>query len=125
MIKYLAGAATASGDTVKTSLGTITLPAGATKIIGAWCMAHGGAGDTTLENVSGILELESPDVNLQPCQIPLEPLAILTSGMASIPNKVWPMNVPVTTGVRVTGYVTMDQALAINPSVRFGLVVEV
>ena len=125
MLKYLAGAATASGDTVKTSLGTITLPAGAKQIVGAWVAGHGGAGMTTLENVSGILELESPDVNLQPCQIPLDTIAIVGTGMAAVPVKVWPMNVGVTTGVRVTGYVTMDQALAINPSVRFGLVVEV
>lgn len=125
MLKYLAGAATASGDTVKTSLGTLTLPSGAKQIVGAWVAGHGGAGMTTLENVSGILELESPDVNLQPCQIPLDTIAIVGTGMAAVPVKVWPMNVPVTTGVRVTGYVTMDQALAINPSVRFGLVVEV
>lgn len=125
MLKYLVGAATASGDTTKTSLGTITLPAGSKRIEGVWAYASGGAGLTTLENVSGIVELESPDVNIQPCQIPLEGEIIVGTGVACVPTKVWPMNAVVHGTERITGYVTMDNALAINPDCRFGLVAEV
>lgn len=125
MIKYMVGAATASGDTTKTSLGTLTTPARTTRIIGAWCSGAGGAGLTTLENVTGICELESPDVNIQPCQFPIEGEIIVGTGVACVPSKVWPMNAKVGGQAKITGYITMDQALAINPSVRFGLVLEV
>lgn len=127
MIKYLVGASTAAGDTVKTSLGTITLPAGSRQILGAWAYAVGGPGATTLENVTGIVELESPDVNIQPCQFPLEQVAaVLGTGMATgLQTKVWPMNAPVRGTERITGYVTMDMAQTVANTARFGLVVEV
>jgi hypothetical protein len=125
MIKYIAGASTAAGDTVKTSLGTITLPANSKQLLGAWGYAIGGPGLTTLENVSGIIELESPDINIQPCQFPIEQAGMLTGGGVSLQNKVWPMNARVAGGERITGYVTMDMAQTVANTARFGLVVEV
>jgi len=116
------GAYTATGDTVKTSLGTITVPKSATKIVGIMMYASGGAGMTTLENISGILELESPDLALQPLQLPFEVVVIVGTGVASLQPRVWNCNVPVNGGERITGYATMDQALAINPGARFGFI---
>jgi hypothetical protein len=125
MIKYLSGASVAAGDTVKTSLGTITLPANSRQILGVWAYGVGGPGATTLENVTGIVELESPDVNLQPCQIPLEQVGMLTGGAFTVQSKVWPMNAQVHGTERITGYVTMDMAQTVANTCRFGLVVEV
>jgi len=125
MLKYIAGASTAAGDTTKTSLGTITLPAGAKAIVGAWGYACGGPGFTTLENVTGIIELESTDLPIVPCQFPIEPTGMLTGGGVSSQIKVWPLNVPVNGGEHVTGYITMDMAQTVANTARFGLVVEV
>jgi len=123
MLKYLAGDYTASGDTVKTSLGTITTPMSTRAIVGVW-VQWGGAGMTTLEDVSGILELESNDVNIQPCQIPIIAAAITGTGVATMVPKVWPLNIQKAGQIKVSGYITMDITLAINPGVRFGLVIE-
>jgi len=123
MLKYLTGAYTASGDTTKTSLGTITTPSSTRAIVGVW-VQWGGAGMTTLEDVSGILELESNDVNIQPCQIPLTAVMLTGTGAAPMTPKVWPLNINKAGQIRITGYVTMDITLAINPGVRFGLVIE-
>jgi hypothetical protein len=125
MLKYLVSSSVAAGDTVKTTLGTITVPAGAKAIVGLWAYAMGGPGFTTLENLTGIVELESPDVNLQPCQIPLEPAGMLTGGAISSQTKVWPMNVPVHGSERITAYVTMDMAQTVANTCRWGLVIDV
>jgi hypothetical protein len=124
MLKYLTGEATTEGGTTKTSLGTIVLPSNAKRLVGAWCYANGGAGITTLENISGICELESPDVNLQPCQFPIEQQTVLTSGVGASATKVWPMNAAVPGNARVTGYLTLDLAQTVDGKARFGLVVE-
>lgn len=124
MIKYLVSACTATGDTTKTLIDTIQLPAGSKRIIGGWAYALAGPGFTTLENVTGILELESPDVNLQPCQLPLEPAGMLTGGAVSSQIKVFPMDTPVAGGERISGYITMDMAQTVAGKARFGLVVE-
>lgn len=125
MIKYLASAATAHGDTVKTLIETIQLPAGARALLGVWCHALAGPGITTLENVTGICELESPDINIQPCQVPLEPVAVLTGGTPASQIHVYPLNAAVKGGERISGYVTMDMAQTVAGKARFGLVVDV
>lgn len=125
MLKYLVSASTALGDTAKTSIGSITLPQGTKNIVGVWGYAVGGAGNTTLENVTGILELESPDINLQPCQIPLECTALTGTGMSSFTPKVWPLGVPCQGKVTITGYMTLDLAQTIGNTGRWGIVVEV
>ena len=123
MLKYLSGDATTEGGVTKTSLGTITMPANSKALVGAW--AYVAAVLTTLEPASGILEMESPDINLQPCQIPLNPCGAVTSGGVQQEIKVWPMTVALKGGERITGYLTLDMALTGNPKARFGLVVEV
>ncbi len=112
---------TATGDTVKTSIGEIQIPKTVKRIIGIMAYCSGGAGLTTLENISGILELETPDLNISPIQLPFEIVAIVGTGMTSHQARVWPVNIPVSGGETITGYATMDQALAINPGARWGL----
>lgn len=125
MIKYLVGSATTEGGVTKTSLGEIQLPAGSKALLGVWCYANGGAGVTTLENISGICELESSDINLQPCQFPIEQQTVLTSGVGAQASKVWPLNAKVQGGERINGYLTLDIAQTVAGKARFGLVVEV
>jgi hypothetical protein len=125
MIKYLTSKSTAAGDTVKTLVDTLVLPANTKAIVGAWVYAVGGPGLTTLENVTGILTLESEDVNLGPMDIPLEPAGMLTGGGVSLANKVWPLNVPVSGPYRIKGSITMDMAQTVANTCRFGLVIDV
>ena len=125
MLKYLTSLATACGDTTKTLIDTITLPAGTRSIIGVWVHAMAGPGFTTLENVTGFLELESPDINLQPCQVPLEPVGMLTGGAVSSQIHTWPLNASVKGSERISGYITMDMAQTVANKARFGLVVDV
>jgi len=124
MYKYLSSASTACGDTTKTLIDTITLPASAKAIIGVWTYSMGGPGQTTLETQSGILELESPDCRIQPCQIPLPAMNTLTNGVAVVEHKVWPMTLPVGGNARISGYITMDMAITVANKGRFGLVVD-
>jgi len=115
-------AAVASGDTVKTTLGTIAVPTTLNRIVGLWCYATGGAGLTTLENISGIFEIEAPGLSLQPLALPLEIVVVLTSGVAYHQVRVWPVNLTGVAGTALECFVTMDQALAINPDCRWGII---
>ena len=125
MLKYLASDLTAHGDTTKTLIDTIVLPANSKAILGVWAYVEGGAAMTTAEPISGILELESPDKNLQPCQIPLDITNVLTSGSVTRNVKVWPLNAAVGGSNRISGYITLDLAQTGAQKARFGLVVDV
>lgn len=124
MRKYITGSATASGDTVKTSLGTLKVPDGYKRIVGAG-VSIGGAGMTTLENISGILDLDSqdlPDVNQT---IPFSCGGLVTSGGLPTPVKTMPMDIPCGNGGQtINAWVTMDMALTVNNTVRPYIVVE-
>jgi len=119
-----AGAIVAHGDTVKTSIGTLTIPKTVKKIVGVWCHALGGPGLTTLENVTGIYELESPDINLQPLQLPLDIVAVVAEGHAGFSGRIFPVDIPVGGGEKITCYVTLDMAQTVAGTCRFGLLYE-
>ena len=115
---------TALGDTVKTSSGSITLPTNAKRVIGVWGHGVGGAGNTTLENVTGILELESESLNLAPMQFPLDCVMITGTGMAQFSPKVWPVDWAPAANAKITGYMTLDLAQTIGNTGRWGLIYE-
>lgn len=122
---YQVSASTATGDTTKTSIGNIQLSSRARKIVGVF-VTWGGAGMTTLEGVTGILEVESSNVpQIQPFQVPLNASIPVTSGVANHEPKIWPCNLPVKGQEILTGYVTMDMTQTINPSARWGVAIEV
>ena len=123
MMKAQASASTASADTVKTIIDTLQVPMSAKSIVGIWCYAAGG-GLTTLESISGILELESPDISLAPMQLPLDIIIPLASGAIAHSPRIFPANIPVHGGEKISGYVTMDAALTINNKCRFGFIYE-
>lgn len=113
---------TACGDTTKTLIDTITVPQTVKAIIGFWAYAMGGAGMTTLENVSGIVELESDDLPLTPMQFPLDIVCVLTSGSVAFQPRVWGVNIPVNGGEKIRGYMTMDMAITVANTGRFGFI---
>lgn len=125
MIKYLTSALVATGDTVKTEIETLVLPASTKAILGVWSYADAGASVTIAEPVTGILELESEDLPISPCKVPLEQVVLLTSGMTSVPSHVWPLNAGgALGGARIKGSITMDMAMTSAFKARFGLVLD-
>lgn len=122
MYKSQVSTKTAHGDTTKTLIDTITVPDGVSQIVGVCAHAEGGAGITTLENISGILELESDDAPITPAQFLLDNTMVLTSGTAVHSPRVWPCNIPVKAGNRIKGYVTLDLAQTVAGTARFMLI---
>lgn len=120
--KIQATALTASGDTVKTLIDTLTVPKTAKAIVGLWAYGNAAATVTSGECISGIVEYESNDLSLQPLQIPLEQLTVLTSGATNSQNKVWPVNIPVSGGEEIKVYVTMDVAQTGALKARAGII---
>ncbi len=125
MLKSQVSASTATGDTVKTLVDTLTLIAGARKIVGLGISILGGAGMTTLESISGIVELESSDFdNFSPQQYLTDQAVAVTSGMAALSPKIYPMNIKCKGQERISIYVTMDITLAINPRCRVMFIID-
>lgn len=121
----MVSAKTSLNGTTKTSMGDITLPTNAKRVIGVWAHALGGAGNTTLENVTGIFELESESLNLAPMQFPLDNLTITgTLGATISPVKVWPVDWAPAANAKITGYITLDLAQSITGTGRWGLIYE-
>lgn len=110
MTHIQASTLTATGDTVKTLIGALDVPKTAKKIVGVGGYAVAAATLTTGEQASGILELESPDLNLQPMQIPLDIVGVLTSGAFALKPTIIPVDIPCTGLETISGYMTMDVA---------------
>lgn len=125
MIKYKTSDAAVSGDTVRTSIGSITCPSNTRKIVGVWCYAEGAATMTNGEPITGKFDLDSGDIPIVPCELPLDPANVLTSGAYGKQIHVWPLNVAVNGKAEVTCYVTMDVAMTGELKCRFGLVLDV
>jgi len=112
-------------ETTKTLIDTITVPQGVSRLVGVGAHVH-AKGLTTLETVSGIIELESDDMApwggtqsfLLPMQNPL------TSGTAAMNPYIHPANIPVTPGSHIKFSTTLDMVLTITPSVRGQLTFE-
>jgi hypothetical protein len=110
MFKQQVSTLTASGDTVKTLIDTFVVPMGVKRIIGVAWIQSAGATLTIAEAVTGILELESKDIAIQPCQFLSDVINLLTSGAVAYSPTQWPTDIPVIPGARIDAYVTMDMA---------------
>lgn len=121
MFKQMVTAKTASGDTTKTLIDTVTVPDGVTELVGLASVVAGGPGATTLENVSGYIELESDDVSIVPAQFLTDVVVCLTSGTAGWSPKQWPCSIKVKPSNRIKVYVTMDMALTVAYTCRVQL----
>src|SRR5512136_760708 len=106
-------------ETTKTLTDTYTVPQGVTKLVevGAICS---GAGITTLEDVSFILELECDDSSNWggTQQFQSDVVKVVTSGAVVFPARVHDVNIPVQPGSHIKFSATFNLALTVNPSVR-------
>lgn len=117
-------ASTACNGTTKTSLGTITLPPSAKRIVGFWAHAMGGAGNTTLENRTGICEIECTSLNIQPFQFPLDIYTITGTGVGFLKPTIWNCEIQNVANQQLVGYVTLDLAQSIAGTGRWGVIWE-
>ena len=111
-------------ETNKTLIDTMTTPGGCTKIVGV-CASLKSAGLTTLEGISGILELESDDTPWEGNQqFVLPQYQPLTSGVGALNPFIFPCNIKTYGGQRVKCSITNDMVLTVNPSYRIQLMYE-
>ena len=110
-------AAVASGDTVETVIGTVTLPANAKAIVGVG-VSMNAAGITTLEGSSGIFRVSINSIDVSPAKFPIEGNIALTAFSGNSNLKVWPVNWGPGSNAQVTFYVTMDMTNTVNPTFR-------
>lgn len=117
-----ATAATASGDTTRTSLGTITLAAGGPVTVqSVWCNPFGGALLTSAEAISGIFELSSN--NLSGAQIfPTGTIQTLTSGVGAINQQLIPYSAQLPGASSVEFFITLDDAQTGALTARGGII---
>lgn len=107
-------------ETTKKLLSSQIVPQGVTKLVGVAAQVS-AAGLTTLEDVSGILEIESDDMapwgGTQ--QFLIFGIATgVTSGMIGLNPYMHPTNISVTPGANLKISYTGNKAQTINPSVR-------
>lgn len=119
-------AVTATGDTTETSIGTVTLPPNATKILGVACYAIAGGGLTTLETASGIFRVKVNGIDVSPANFILDVVGALTSGAFAYSPRIYAVNgwEPVA-NAKVEFFVTMDMALTIASKARGQVLYEV
>lgn len=106
-------------ETVKTLIATLTVPEGVTKLIEIGCQIV-GAGLTTLESVSCILELECDDASKWggTQQFASDVIHVTTGGVGVLPSRVHDCAIPVQFGTHIKCSTTFNAALTVNPSVR-------
>lgn len=117
-------ASTALGDTAKTSIGVISMPKSAKRIVGFGGYAIGGPGNTTLENVTGVLEIEATVLHLSPQEFPLDCLALTGTGMAVLQPRIWPISVASPGNTDIEGFMTLDMAQTLANTGRWFIVWE-
>lgn len=122
MYKSRVSAKTATGDTAKTLIDSITTPGGVSKIIGVIWNVIGSSTLTIAESVTGLGELESDDIAITPCQHILPMVNLLTSGAIALNPFIQPCDIPVKEGNIIKGYVTMDMAQTGAFTARFQLI---
>lgn len=110
-------AVVATTDTTEVSLGTITLPSTAKRILGVG-VSIDDMGATTLEGNSGIFRVSINNIDVSPAKFPIFGTVTLTSGAASRENKVWPVDWAPAGNSQITIYVTMDSANTVVVNAR-------
>lgn len=119
--KSQVSAKTAHGDTTETLIDTLTVPANVSKIVGIQVHAVGGAGITTVENVTGKFRLRNKSTG-EEWEFLLDCIVVLTSGVAAIVPSIQPCDIPVAPTNQMEGYITMDLAQTVANVCRFRLI---
>ena len=111
------------------SIGTLTLPEGATKITGICCVAVQDGVLTAGEELIGFMRLSSDDVKFPPAQYPIN--AAYSAGLGATisvgnmqPVKIIPVNIPIPGGARVDAYLDLNTALTNEAEVELFLTFE-
>jgi len=99
--------ATATALTAKTLMGSITVPAGVTRIDSVCGYIAGKVSLTIAEMPSGIIDIDS-DAFTGPQTFPLAVVGMLTSGLSVYTPKDWPADIPIKEGNVVRCYITLD-----------------
>jgi len=102
-----ATAATATALTVKTLMGSLTVPGGVSKIDSVSGYIAGKVSLTIAEMPSGIMTIES-DAFGSPQEFPLAVVQMLTSGLCCYNVKEWDCDISVKEGNVVRCYITLD-----------------
>jgi len=100
-------AATATALTVKTLMGSLTVPGGVTKICKVFGYIAGKVSLTIAEMPSGMISVES-DAFGSPQEFPLACVGMLTSGLCVYNVKEWDTDISVKEGNVVRCYITLD-----------------
>lgn len=108
-------------ETTEKLIDTLDVPSGVSKIVGVRVHTLGGAGATTLENITGKFRLRNKSRGeenefLLDCVVPL------TSGSAAIQPTLHVCDIPVSPGEKIEGYAVLDLAQTVNNSCRFMLI---
>jgi hypothetical protein len=107
-----------AAETTKTLLDTVQIPVWAKKLVEVGLQID-MPGLTTLEDVSAILEVESPDSQGWTAQqFVTDTIVPLTSGSVVMPARVHDVNLEVSGGARLQFSATFNRLLTINPSCR-------
>ncbi len=106
-------AITAAADT---TIGTLTLPEGASRITGLACIAVQDGVLTTAEELIGFFRLASDDIKLPPAQYPIN--AAFSAGLGALimaapmqPVNIIPVNIPVPGGARIDAFLDLNTAV--------------
>ena len=122
MFRAVATALTAQNatETTKTQIEQTLVPQGVSKLV-AIGVQISSAGITTLEDLTGILQLESDDMSpwggTQTFCFGGVNTGV-TSGVSAMTLQLIPCNIPVSPGSHITASTTFNKALTINPSIR-------
>lgn len=128
MFKSMVSVLTAQNatETTKTLIDTLTVPQGVKALVGVGYQIS-AAGLTTLEDITGIIELESDDMapwgGTQQFLMGSVGTGV-TSGVAAVAPYIHPTNIPVTAGAHIKASATYNKAQTVNPSTRVQLVFE-
>lgn len=121
MYKSAVTASTALSDTTEKLLDTLTVPGDVTKIIGIAGHACGGAGITTLENVTGKMRVRNASKSWE-VELLLDVVCVLTGGVPAFRPTLHPVDLPVGQGDQIECYMTMDLAQTVANTGRVQLV---
>lgn len=125
MYKSLVSDSTAlnATETTEKLIDTLNAPGGVKSIVGFAGQFFGGAGITTLENVTGKWRIRNKSQGYEN-EFLCDAVVVLTSGVGVIKPTVWPCDMPVSQGDEIEGYAVLDLAQTVNNSARFMLIFE-
>lgn len=123
MFRSMVTASTALSDTTEKLIDTLTVPDEVSRLVGVSGHAMGGAGITTLENVTGKMRIRNKSRG-EESEFLLDIVGVLTSGSPAYSPKVHPCDMQVSQGNQIEVYMTMDLAQTVANTGRACLVFE-